>query len=100
MSSLDKLRASIRIGSLDINEKLNIELSFTDENFIIYFLDPLNEINIREIKNLFFPFISLDNRTIKMNYLYIKSIFLDGSNLLKFSWFAILYNNMHTLVPR
>ena len=98
MSSLDKLRASIRIGSLDINEKLNIELSFTDENFIIYFLDPLNEINIREIKNLFFPYISSDNRTIKMNYLYIKSIFLDGSNLLKFSIYNPISTSLFTII--
>ena len=83
MSNLDNLIASLHIGSLDIKEKFNIELSFTEESFIIYFLQPLKENNIREIKNLFFPFISSDYRTIRMNYLYIKTIFLDGANILK-----------------
>lgn len=83
MSNIDNLIASLHIGSLDIKEKFNIELSFTEESFIIYFLQPLKENNIREIKNLFFPFISSDYRTIRMNYLYIKTIFLDGANILK-----------------
>lgn len=87
MSNLDNLRASLHIGSLDIKEKFNIELSFTEESFIIYFLEPLKENNIREIKNLFFPFISSDYRMIRMNYIYIKTIFLDGSNLLKLTMY-------------
>ena len=85
MKALDKIKASMRIGCLDIKEKINVELNFFIESFSIYFIEPLKEQNIREIKNLFYPFLSPDKRTIKMNYIYIKTIFLDGSNILKFT---------------
>ena len=98
MSNLDNLKASLHIGSLDIKEKFNIELSFTEESFIIYFLEPLKENNIREIKNLFFPFISLDNRMIRMNYLYIKTIFLDGANILKLTLYNPTSTSIFTLI--
>ena len=98
MSNLDNLKASLHIGSLDIKEKFNIELSFTEESFIIYFLEPLKENNIREIKNLFFPFISMDNRMIRMNYLYIKTIFLDGANILKLTLYNPTSTSIFTLI--
>ena len=98
MSTLEKLKASMRIGSLDIKEKLNIELTFLEESFSIYFIDPLSEQNIREIKNLFSSFISPDNRSIKMNYIYIKTIFLDGSNLLKFTIYNPISTSIFTLI--
>ena len=98
MSILYKLKASMHVGSLDLKEKLNIELNFTDKSFIIYFIEPLNEKNIKEIKDIFFPFISGDIRVINMNYLYIKSIFLDGSNILKFTLYNPLSTSIFTLI--
>ena len=98
MATLEKLKASMRIGSLDIKEKINIELTFLEESFFIYFIDPLSEQNIREIKNLFSSFISPDNRSIKMNYIYIKTIFLDGSNLLKFTIYNPISTSIFTLI--
>ena len=98
MSILYKLKASMHVGSLDLKEKLNIELNFTDKSFIIYFIEPLNEKNIKEIKDIFFPFISGDIRVINMNYLYIKSIFLDGNNILKFTLYNTLSTSIFTLI--
>ena len=98
MSILYKLKASMHVGSLDLKEKLNIELNFTDKSFIIYFIEPLNEKNLKEIKDIFFPFISGDIRVINMNYLYIKSIFLDGSNILKFTLYNPLSTSIFTLI--
>lgn len=98
MSILYKLKASMHVGSLDLKEKLNIELNFTDKSFIIYFIEPLNEKNTKEIKDIFFPFISGDIRVINMNYLYIKSIFLDGNNILKFTLYNPLSTSIFTLI--
>ena len=98
MATLDKLKASMRIGSLDIKEKLNIELTFLEDSFSIYFIEPLIEQNIREIKNLFSSFLSSDNRSIKLNYIYIKTIFLDGSNLLKFTIYNPIATSIFTLI--
>ena len=98
MSILYKLKASMHVGSLDLKEKLNIELNFTDKSFIIYFIEPLNEKNIKEIKDIFFPFISGDIRVINMNYLYIKSIYLDDSNILKFTLYNPLSTSIFTLI--
>ena len=98
MATLDKLKASMRIGSLDIKEKLNIELTFLEDSFSIYFIEPLSEQNIREIKNLFSSFLSSDNRSIKLNYIYIKTIFLDGSNLLKFTIYNPITTSIFTLI--
>ena len=98
MATLDKLKASMRIGSLDIKEKLNIELTFLEDFFSIYFIEPLSEQNIREIKNLFSSFLSSDNRSIKLNYIYIKTIFLDGSNLLKFTIYNPISTSIFTLI--
>ena len=60
MPTLEKLRASMHVCSLDMKEKLKIELSFTEKSFIIYFIEPLSDINLQEIKNNFFPYISSD----------------------------------------
>ena len=98
MATLEKLKASMRIGCLDIKEKLNIELTFYDEIFSIYFIEPLSEQNKIEFKILFSTFISLDYRTIKMNYIYIKTIFLDGSNILKFTIYNPIVSNIFTLI--
>ena len=93
-----KLRASMHVGSLDMKEKINIELNFTEKSFIIYFIEPLKEKNIEEIKDIFFPYISGDIRLVNMNYLYIKSIFLDGSNILKFTLYNPLSTSIFTLI--
>ena len=98
MKALDKIKASMRIGCLDIKEKINVELSFFIESFNIYFIEPLKEQNIREIKNLFYPFLSPDKRNIKMNYIYIKTIFLDGSNILKFTIYNPTDSSIFTLI--
>ena len=98
MSVLYKLRASMHVGSLDMKEKINIELNFTEKSFIIYFIEPLKEKNIEEIKDIFFPYISGDIRLVNMNYLYIKSIFLDGSNILKFTLYNPLSTSIFTLI--
>ena len=98
MTSLEKLKASMRIGCLDIKEKFNIEITFYEAIFSIYFLEPLSEQNKRELKNLFDTFISLDSRTIKLNYIYIKTIFLDGSNILKFTIYNPIAANIFTLI--
>ncbi len=46
MPTLEKLRASMHVCSLDMKEKLKIELSFTEKSFIIYFIEPLSDINL------------------------------------------------------
>ena len=88
----------MHVGSLDMKEKINIELNFTEKSFIIYFIEPLKEKNIEEIKDIFFPYISGDIRLVNMNYLYIKSIFLDGSNILKFTLYNPLSTSIFTLI--
>ena len=98
MPILEKLRASMHVGSLDIKEKLKIELTFKERNFIIYFVEPLSEMNLQEIKNIFYPFISDDYRLVKMNYIYIKSIYLDSCKLLKFTLYNPLSTSVFTLM--
>ena len=98
MPTLEKLRASMHVCSLDMKEKLKIELSFTEKSFIIYFIEPLSDINLQEIKNNFFPYISSDYRVINMNYVYIKTIYLDASNLLKFTLYNPLSTSIFTII--
>ena len=98
MSALDKLKAVLHVGSLDLKEKINIEICFTDKSFIINFIDPLKDLTLQEIKESFFPFISEDNRIIKMNYIYIKTIYLDGAKLLKFTLYNPLTSSLFTII--
>lgn len=85
MSIPEKLKCSIYICCLDRSKKTKVEISFSKDFFSIYFIEPLKEENIKEIKDLFFPFFYQKSRTIKMNYIYIKSIYADNSRLLKFT---------------
>ena len=98
MSVLDRLKATMHIGSLDMKEKIDIELSFTEKIFVIHFMEPLTKINLQEIQDAFFPFVSIDNRIIKMNYIYIKTIYLDGANLLKFTIYNPLTTSIFTVI--
>ena len=98
MPSLEKLRASMHVCSLEMKEKLKVELSFTEKSFIIYFIEPLSDINLQEIKNIFFPYISSDFRVINMNYIYIKTIYLDACNLLKFTLYNPLSTSIFTII--
>ena len=84
MAVPNKINCTIHIGSFYIKEKLNIELSFNQDSFIIYFLDPISPKNAKELRELFLPFISDDNNMIILNFIYIKSILIDGINLFKF----------------
>ena len=85
MSFPEKLKCSIYICCLDRNKKTKIELFFAKDYFSIYFLEPLKKENLKEIKDIFSPFFSKNNRIIKINYIYIKSIYVDNSKLLKFT---------------
>ena len=84
----EKLKCSIYICCFDINKKINIELMFSKDYFTINFLEPLKDENLKEIKGIFAPFLSKNNQLIKINYIFIKSIYIDCSNLLTFN----LYN--------
>ena len=88
MNIPEKLKSSIYICCLDRNTKTKIELRFLKEHFSIYFLEPIKQENLKEIRELFLPFISENNRVIKISYIYIKTIYVDNSRLLKFT----LYN--------
>ena len=98
----EKIKCSIYICCFDINKKIQIELSFSKDSFSIYFLEPLKEENIKEIKGIFSPFFSKNNRLIKINYIYIKAINIDCSNLLtvtlynpiSISIIPIIFNNL------
>ena len=72
----------------DINKKIKIELMFSKDYFTINFLEPLKDENLKEIKGIFAPFLSKNNQLIKINYIFIKNIYIDCSNLLTFN----LYN--------
>ena len=94
MSIPEKLKCSIYICCLDRSKKTQVELGFSKYFFSIYFIEPLKEENIKEIKDLFYPFFSEKSLTIKMNYIYIKSIYADNYRLLKFT----LHNPISTSV--
>ena len=85
MSIPEKLKCSIYICCLDRSKKTQVEICFSKDFFSIYFIEPLKEENLKVIKELFYPFFSQKSRTIKMNYIYIKSIYADNSRLLKFT---------------
>jgi hypothetical protein len=88
MNIPEKLKSSMYICCLDRNTKTKIELRFLKEHFSIYFLEPIKQENLKEIRELFLPFISKNNRIIKISYIYIKTIYVDNCCLLKFT----LYN--------
>ena len=98
MSLPQKLKCSIYICCLDKSKKTKIELSFAKDYFSLYFIEPIKEENLKEIKEIFSPFISKSNRLIKVNY---RNIYADNSPLLKFTLhnpistcaFTIIFNH-------
>lgn len=72
------------ICCIEKNKKTQIELQFRKDFFSIYFIESLNEENLKEIKELFSPFFSKNNRLIKISYIYIKNMYADN-RLLKFT---------------
>lgn len=101
-SSLDKLIATLHIGNFDASEKFNIDILFNQKSFIIHFIEPLINTNLKDIKNIFYPFISADYNTINMNYIYLKEIYLDNNKILNIiinnpissDIFKIIFNNL------
>ena len=85
MSFPEKLKCSMYICCLARNEKTKIEISFAKNNFSIYFIEPLKEEKIKEIKEIFDQFFSEKTRILKLSYIYIKTIYADNSRLLKFT---------------
>ena len=77
-----KLIAKLHTDIFEVEDKYNIELHFYPENFMIYFNGPLINKDIIELKNNFYPFISADYISVKMNYIYLKELFLDNNNYL------------------
>lgn len=98
MSVSEKLKCSMYICCLDRSKKTKIELTFTKDYFSIYFIEQLKEENIKEIKEIFSPFFSEKSRLIKINYLYIKTIYVDNSCLLKFTLHSPLSISILTLI--
>ena len=77
-----KLIAKLHTDIFEVEDKYNIELHFYPENFMIYFNGPLINKDIIELKNNFYPFISSDYISVKMNYIYLKELSLDNNNYL------------------
>lgn len=98
MNIPEKLKSSMFICCLDRNTKTKIELHFTKEYFTIYFLEPIKQENLKEIKELFLPFISKNNRIIKISYIYIKTIYVDNSRLLKLTLYNPLSMSILTII--
>ena len=84
MNLPEKLRSSMYICCIEKNKKTQIELQFRKDFFSINFIESLNEENLKEIKELFSPFFSKNNRLIKISYIYIKNMYADN-RLLKFT---------------
>jgi hypothetical protein len=98
MSLPEKLKSSLYICCLEKNKKTRIELQFSKEHFIINFLETLNNEYLKEVKELFSPFVSKNNRQIKINYIYIKNIYADNDKLLKFTIYNPLSKSILTLI--
>ena len=77
-----KLIAKLHTDIFEVEDKYNIELHFYPENFMINFNGPLINKDIIELKNNFYPFISSDYISVKMNYIYLKELSLDNNNYL------------------
>jgi len=98
MNIPEKVKSSIYICSLDRNTKTKIELSLAKDYFSIYFLEPLKQENLKELNELFSPFISKNYRQIKINYIYIKTIYADNSRLLKFTLYNPVSVSIFTII--
>jgi len=98
MSLPEKLKSSLYICCLEKNKKTRIELQFSKEHFTISFLETLNNEYLEEVKELFSPFVSKNNRHIKINYIYIKNIYADNDKLLKFTIYNPLSKSILTLI--
>ena len=98
MSLPEKLKSSLYICCLEKNKKTRIELQFSKEYFIISFLETLNNEYLKEVNELFSPFLSKNHRQIKINYIYIKNIYYDNDKLLKFTLYNPLSKSILTLI--
>ena len=100
--SRDKLIATLHIDKFDANDAFNIDILFNQESFTIHFIEPINNRNLTDIKNIFYPLISTDCNTINMNYIYLKEIYLDNNKILNIiinnpissEIFKIIFNNI------
>ena len=98
MSFPEKLKCSINICCLDRNKKTKIELGFSKDYFTINFIEPLKEEYLKDIKEIFSPFIMKNNSLIKINYIYIKYIYSDNSKLLKFTLHNPISTGVYTII--
>ena len=98
MSIPNNFNCSIHLGIFDIKEKLPAELSFNEDSFIINFKEPLNQKNSKELRELFSPFISIENNMIILNFIYIKNIVIDCKNLFKFTLYKPLETSIFTII--
>ena len=98
MSIPEKIKSSIHICCLDRNKKFNIELHFEKDYFSIFFLEPLKPEFLKEVKEIFTPFLSKNNRQIKINYTFIKTIYTDNLKLLKFTLYDPLSISILTII--
>ena len=98
MSIPEKLKSSLYICCLEKNKKTRIELLFSKDYFTICFLETLNNEYLKEVKELFSPFLSKNNRQIRINYIYIKNIYADNDKLLKFTLHNPLSTSILTLI--
>ena len=94
----EKLKCLMYICCLERSKKTKIELTFTKDYFSIYFIEQIKEENIKEIKEIFSPFFSEKSRIIKINYLFIKTIYVDNSCLLKLTLHSPLSISILTLI--
>ena len=100
--SRDKLIATLHIDKFDASDAFNIDILFNQESFTIHFIEPINNRNLTDIKNIFYPLISTDCSTINMNYIYLKEIYLDNNKILNIiinnpissEIFKIIFNNI------
>ena len=95
-----KLIAKLHTDIFEVEDKYkyNIELHFYPENFMIYFNGPLINKDIIELKNNFYPFISSDYISVKMNYIYLKELFLDNNNYLSMEIYNPTNINIFTVI--
>ena len=86
MSIQERFRCSLYICFLEKSQATNIELNFSKDYFLINFLEAIKNENHEKIGKIFSPFFTNNSKMqIKINYIYIKNIYLDSKNLLKFT---------------
>ena len=86
MSIQGRFRCSLYICFLEKNQATNIELNFSKDYFLINFLEAIKNENHEKIGKIFSPFFTNNSKMqLKINFIYIKNIYLDSKNLLKFT---------------